>query len=246
VNPDSDPTLSQAPARNRARWLLAAVTIVIVVGGALLWRFTPLVDWATPERLAGHLGLLQQNWWGPIAVLALYVIGGLIVFPVTLLIAATAVMFDPLMAVALAFAGVLANAVVTHAIGAKLIRATVHAAFGRTVQRVNAALADRGVIAVAIIRTIPIAPFTFVNVAMGAVGVRLRDYLLGTALGITPGIAAFTLLGRQLREFLSRPTVGNVALLIAAIAGWIGLSLLLQSLISRRNARTKQQNRRDN
>lgn len=234
MNSGTDSPLVQASLQARARWLLAAMTIVIIAAGVLVWRFTPLAEWATAQHLTTQLDNLQSTWWGPVAVLALYVVGGLIFFPITLLIAATAVVFDPLTAVSLAFVGVMANSTATYAVGAKLIRGTVHAAFGRTVQRVNAALTDRGVIAVAVIRTIPIAPFTLVNIAMGAVGVRLRDYLCGTALGIAPGIAAFTVFGHQLREIISRPTMANVALLVAAIVGWIGLSLLLQAVISRR------------
>ena len=179
---------------------------------------------------------LQNAWWGPLAVVVLYIAGGVIVFPVTLLIAATALVFDSLSAVALSFVGVLANATVTYLIGATLVRDTLHAAFGRTVQRVNTALQDRGIIAVAVIRNVPLAPFTFVNIAMGAVGVKLRDYLIGSALGIAPGIIAFSIFGHQLRAILSRPTFANIALLAVAILGWAGFSLLLQVLISRWNA----------
>jgi uncharacterized membrane protein YdjX (TVP38/TMEM64 family) len=97
-------------------------------------------------------------------------------------------------------------------------------------------LQDRGVIAVAVIRNVPLAPFTFVNIAMGAVGVKLRDYLIGTALGIAPGVIAFSVFGHQLRAILSQPTFANIALLVVAVLGWAALSVLLQALISRRNA----------
>jgi phospholipase D1/2 len=235
-----DAPLSQAAGRTRARWLLAVVAATIVGLALLLWRFTPLAQWVTPQRIAGEIATLQQAWWGPVAIIALYVAGGLIVFPVTLLIAATAVVFEPLEALALSFVGVLANAIATYVIGTTLMRGTVRTAFGRTVQRVDAALQGRGVIAVAVIRAIPLAPFTLVNIAMGAVGVRLRDYLFGTALGVAPGIIAVTVFGHQLREIINRPTAVNVALLVAAIGGWVALSLLLQSLVSRWNARKRQ------
>lgn len=235
VNPGPDSAFPQ-PARTRARWLLAVISLAVIGAALVIWRFTPLAEWATAQRMTGLIGELQNAWWGSIAVVALYIVGGLVVFPVTLLIAATAVVFDPLIAVALSSVGVLANATVTYAIGATLVRGTMHAAFGRTVQRVNAALKDRGVIAVAVIRNVPLAPFTLVNIAMGAVGVRLRDYLIGTALGIAPGIVAFSIFGHQLRAILSRPTFANVALLAVAILGWAALSVLLQALISRWNA----------
>lgn len=237
MNPAPDSPVAPIGARTKARWLLAVVSLAVLGTALVIWRFTPLAEWATAQRMTELITALQAAWWGPAAVVALYIVGGLIVFPVTLLIAATGVVFDPAVAIALSFVGVLANATVTYAVGATVVRDTMHAAFGRTVQRVNAALKDRGVIAVAVIRNIPLAPFTFVNIAMGAVGVRWRDYLIGTALGITPGILAFSIFGHQLRAILSRPTLANLALLVAAILGWIALSVLLQAMISRWNVR---------
>jgi phospholipase D1/2 len=228
--------LSQPAARTRARWLLAVISLAVIGAALVIWRFTPLAEWATAQRMAELIAEVQNAWWGPLAVVALYIVGGVIVFPITLLIAATAVVFDALSALALSFVGVLANATVTYLIGATLVRGTLHAAFGRTVQRVNTALQDRGVIAVAVIRNVPLAPFTFVNIAMGAVGVKLRDYLIGTALGIAPGVIAFSVFGHQLRAILSQPTFANIALLVVAVLGWAALSVLLQALISRRNA----------
>lgn len=235
--PSPDPIGSHV----RARWRLAGIALLLVAAAIVLWRFTPLAAWADAQRVTGLLTDLRSSAWGSLAVIGLYLVGGLIAFPVTLLIAATALVFDPLPAVALSFIGVLANALLTYWVGAKLVRGTMHAAFGRTVQRVTAALTNRGVIAVAVIRTVPIAPFTFVNVAMGAVGVRLRDYLVGTALGVAPGVTAFSVFGHQLREIIERPTFTNVALLAAAVLAWIALSLLLQSWISKRNARPRRE-----
>jgi phospholipase D1/2 len=236
VNPGPESRFSPPAARTRARWRLAVISLAVIGAALVIWRFTPLAEWATAQRMTLLIAELQNAWWGPLAVVALYIVGGVIVFPITLLIAATAVVFEPLSAVALSFVGVLANAIVTYVIGATLVRGTMHAAFDRTVQQVNAALKDRGVVAVAVIRNVPLAPFTFVNMAMGAVGVRLHDYLIGTALGIAPGIVAFSVFGHQLRAILSRPTFANIALLAIAILGWAALSVLLQALISRRNA----------
>lgn len=240
VPPDTDAKSrfhTAAQQRARARWVLAAVLAVVLAAAGVLWRFTPLSQWADAERMAEWMDSLHAAWWAPLAVLGLYVLGGLIMLPITLLITATAVVFQPLQAAALSFIGVLANAAVTYAVGAHLVRDTLHAAFGHKVRRVSAAFADRGVIAVAAIRMVPIAPFSVVNIAAGSVALRQRDYLLGTALGIVPGILVLTLFGHQLRAILEHPSPSNLAMPAAVILGWIGLSLLLQRFVSRRNAR---------
>ena len=42
-------------------------------------------------------------------------------------------------------------------------------------------------LAVAAIRLVPIAPFTFVNFAAGASAIKLVDYVAGTLVGMLPG-----------------------------------------------------------
>ena len=42
----------------------------------------------------------------------------------------------------------------------------------------------------AVVRNLPVAPFTIVNMVAGASHIKLGDFLLGTALGMAPGIVA--------------------------------------------------------
>jgi len=77
-----------------------------------------------------------------------------------------------------------------------------------------------------------------VNVAAGSIGVPMADFLIGTALGLTPGIVAITAFGGQLRAVLEHPTPLRIAALMAIIGGWIALSLLLQRFVSRRQRST--------
>jgi uncharacterized membrane protein YdjX (TVP38/TMEM64 family) len=224
-----------AARQRKARWILLAVATVVIIGAVGLWRYTPLADWADPERVVAWMRTLRDSPWAAPLVIAAYVVGGLIAFPLTLLIAATALVFDPLIAIALSLTGSLANALTLYVLGRAVMRETVMHAFAGAVEKLRALLSHTGIIAVATIRMLPIAPFTFVNLAAGAIGVRLRDYLLGTLLGLLPGTLALTAFGRQLREIIERPTLKNVGLLLAALATWIALSILLQRWASRRN-----------
>lgn len=200
-----------------------------------MWRFTPLADFATPKELLAQLESFADTRWSWIVMPLAYVIAGLAFFPLTVLIAVTALMFEPVMAFVIAFAGTMANAVVTYGVGAKLLRGTAREAIGPAVAKLEAALDKGGIIAVAVIRTLPIAPFTVVNMAGGLLGLRLRDYTIGTALGVAPGVTALTVFGHQLREVVRAPTVDSVLTLVAILVGWIVLSLLLQRVVSRWN-----------
>ena len=98
-------------------------------------------------------------------------------------------------------------------------------------------IATRGVIAIAIIRKVPVAPFTFVNMAIGALGIRYRDFILGTALGMLPGIAVFAFVSDRVIDAWREPTAYNIALIAGAIALWLGIVLGIQHWLNRRESR---------
>ena len=74
-------------------------------------------------------------------------------------------------------------------------RDTVVRLAGPRLARADALLADRGVLAVLTGRLIPVTPFTLVSYAGGLSGIRLRDYLLGSAVGLVPGTVLHVTIG---------------------------------------------------
>ena len=64
---------------------------------AAAWRWTPLRDWVALEALVRMAHALEESPVAPLAVLAAYVVGGLLVVPVTVLIVATGIVFGPLL-----------------------------------------------------------------------------------------------------------------------------------------------------
>jgi uncharacterized membrane protein YdjX (TVP38/TMEM64 family) len=221
--------------QKNSRWILFAVVVIVCAAAVLLWRYTPLAEWADPERIAAWMQNLRSSPWAPFIVVGVFIIGGLIVFPLTLLITATAIVFDPVMAIAISLIGALANALTLYTLGRVVMRDTVMHAFSAAVEKLRSMLSRSGILAVATIRMLPIAPFTLVNLAAGAIEVRLRDYMIGTLLGILPGTVALTAFGRQLREIVEHPTLKNVGLLVAAVLAWIAVSIALQRWASRRS-----------
>jgi uncharacterized membrane protein YdjX (TVP38/TMEM64 family) len=141
--------------------------------------------------------------------------------------------FTPLPAFGYALAGSLLSATLTYAIGRKAGAQPLRNLLGTRVNRVSRALARRGVLSVAAVRMLPIAPFSFVNLAAGATQVRFADYLAGTLLGMAPGILVITLLGNQLGRVLSDPEPMELALFGLFIVAWLAISLGLQAFATR-------------
>jgi phosphatidylserine/phosphatidylglycerophosphate/cardiolipin synthase-like enzyme/uncharacterized membrane protein YdjX (TVP38/TMEM64 family) len=219
--------------RRRGPVLKVALVAILLVGLAVAWHTTPLSALAEPESVRRSLAAFAQNPWAPVLVVLTFVAAGLVAFPVTMLIAATAAAFGPLSGLVYATAGVLASAVITYAIGARLGKEALRNVLGPRLNRIRRKIARRGVLAVATIRLVPLAPFTVVNLVAGASAIRPVDYVAGTVLGMFPGLIVLSVLGHQIVRILADPAPAEVGLLAAAVAAWIGVSVGLQMIVSR-------------
>jgi uncharacterized membrane protein YdjX (TVP38/TMEM64 family) len=212
------------------RTILAACGIAAALGGlALIWQYTSLSDFTEIGLVSS---VIARSEFAPLLAIAAFVVGGLLVFPVVVLIAATAAALGPWLGFVTAGAGVLLSALVLFGVGRVLGQARLQRLLGRRSLRVQNRIIGKGVVAVAMIRMVPIAPFTIVNVVAGASKLRLRDYMLGTALGMIPGIATMAVLGAQIADLARNASWTNVLLLGLAIIAWIAVCLGVQFLVT--------------
>jgi phospholipase D1/2 len=228
--------LSQLRLSSLAKIAIAALLIVAL---PLAWNYTPLAALADPAMVQRALVRAASGPWAPVLVVGVFVLGGLVAFPVLILIAVTAATFGPVFGLAYAASGCLASALVTYFIGARLGKELLRDYLGPRLDRIRRRIVRQGVISVAAIRVVPVAPFTFVNLVAGASQIRLQDYVLGTILGMAPGLVIMSALGHQIFEMWRHPSWMNIALLVAAVVGWLGVSLGVQILISKRRRAVK-------
>src|SRR5689334_11626448 len=148
-------TRRPAPAnRKPIVWIVVACALIAAL--ALAWRFTPLAQSIDPRHIAKRLEAIEKYPWSPFAFIAAYVLGGLVMFPVTVMSAATAIIFPPLKAVSVSFTGIMLSAALLHWIGARWIGERVRSALGSTIEKVDHALSDRGIVTIATLRMIPL------------------------------------------------------------------------------------------
>jgi phosphatidylserine/phosphatidylglycerophosphate/cardiolipin synthase-like enzyme/uncharacterized membrane protein YdjX (TVP38/TMEM64 family) len=194
-----------------------AVTLLVLLSLAAAWRWTPLSEWIDSENLAAWARAIRGNSISFLGVLGAYVIGGLIMVPITLLVGVTAMVYSPTWGALYALSGCLLNAWATYLIGSRLGKQTIRKLAGQRLNRLSRQMAKQGILTVAIIRNIPLAPFTIVNMIAGASHIRLKDYLLGTAIGMLPGILVITVFADRLLHAIQNPDWLN-ALIAAALA----------------------------
>lgn len=199
-------------------WPLAALAAIL--GLFALWRWTPLSEYVTPQAVIAWVGILAEHPIGPLLVMSAYTLATLTLFPRALITLAAMVAFGPLRGFVYAMLGILGAALLTYYAGRMLSRDTIRRVAGARLNRLSRELRRRGLISVIVVRLVPVAPFIVVNMVAGAARIRLRHYVLGTAIGMLPGLLAATVLGDQIGTALRDPAkvdYGLVALIMAML-----------------------------
>jgi phospholipase D1/2 len=225
------------PVRGRPllKWTLGmTLAAVLVVTAIALLRYLPPEGSGFVERVSSAITALRGSPWGVPLVLVVFAIGSIVSFPILVMIGATVIALGPWLGFVCAAVGTMLAATTTFWIGRTVGRRPLRRWLGRRAQLLERRLERRGIIAVALIRKVPIVPFTLVNMLIGASGVPYRDFIVGTAIGMLPGIAAFAIVGSRATELWTNPTPGNLALAVAAIVLWIAVVLGLQRAMNRR------------
>lgn len=212
------------------------VTLMILIMGflAAAWRWTPLGEILSVSNLVSWANDVRDHPASPLIVLGAYGLGGLIVFPVMVLVGATALVFPPLTATMYSLAGSLLSAVILYGIGHLLGRRGVGRIAGQKLPRISSILAKRGILAIFMVRILPVAPYSIINVVAGALHVKFLDYCIGTALGLTPGIVLISFFARQVRSFMDDPQLTSWLVVLALVMIGVGLTVGVQRFVKKR------------
>lgn len=214
-----DEFVSEEHRESARRPILRTVIVLLVLFGiAAAWRWTPLPEWLDIRTIVASVRAFGDSPAAPFAVIAVYSIGGLLLVPVTLLIVGTTFAFSPLPAFIYSLLGCLASALLSYGVGWLLGRETVRRLFSSRLYRLSRRLRERGLLTVITVRLLPVAPFTIINLAAGAFHIRLRDFGIGTLIGMLPGILALTVFADRLEHAIIRPGAKNLILLALVLA----------------------------
>ena len=225
------PRESREPLPRRFAGLM--MLTITLIATAIVWRYTPLRDYLNLHSMVLLASDLRELPLTPLWILLAFVLGGLLMVPVTLLIAATGIVFGTFPGAWYAMAGALLSATAGYLLGQILGRDTVRRLMGRRISRLSVRIARRGVIAMIIVRTLPLAPYGVVNMVAGASHIRWRDYLVGTAIGMLPGIFLTTTFADQLVMAVRQPSAQTLGILLIIVLLLAGLAIGTGKMIQR-------------
>jgi phosphatidylserine/phosphatidylglycerophosphate/cardiolipin synthase-like enzyme/uncharacterized membrane protein YdjX (TVP38/TMEM64 family) len=217
--------------------LVALVCGLVVLGIALAWRYTPLSTVVTADNVRAVMKSVRGEAWAIVVVVLVFVLASAIIFPLNLLILTTAAVFGPWLGILYGGTGTVSSALVMFFIGGRLGREALYRMLGKRWQHGLEGVRKRGLLAVVTFRLLPIAPFTFVNLAAGASGIRFIDFLIGTLIGMLPGLVLMSVMGDRIIRILAEPSAGDIAILVVCVAGLIGLAVAAQAFLGRRGDR---------
>ncbi len=209
--------ISEQKGRGRGRKWAFPLLLIAMLALAGLWRWTPLGEVLNLQTLQAWGNVFRDSAAAPLIVGGAFVLGGLIMLPVTLLILATALLFNPLLGFGYALLGSVLSAVSTYGIGRFMGRDTVRRIAGAKLNDISKKMARRGLIAVVLVRFLPVAPFTVVNLVAGASHIGFRDFLLGTLIGMSPGILMISAFEGSLQRAIRNPELNNILILAGVL-----------------------------
>ena len=238
---DVDSLLSDVVARHErkpasGRIVAIALILFALAALALAWRYTPLREWINVESLVHWSDRFEASPFAPLIVIGGFVLGGLLVIPLMMLIAATGIVFGPWLGMLYSLLGATLSAVLVYGIGRKVGRDAVRRVAGRRINDLSRRIAKRGLLAMLFVRIVPIAPFSIINLVAGASHLRFRDFLLGTILGLLPGTILISFFVDRIVAAVRHPGPVTFALLALVAGVAIGGTLAVRARLKRSDA----------
>jgi uncharacterized membrane protein YdjX (TVP38/TMEM64 family) len=82
---------------------------------------------------------------------------------------------------------------------------------GSRLESLSKRIAERGTVAVALLRLVPVAPFAVFNLMAGASHLNFWQFMAGSILGLAPGLGAVTVFSSSLWGAIRNPSWSSVA-----------------------------------
>jgi phosphatidylserine/phosphatidylglycerophosphate/cardiolipin synthase-like enzyme/uncharacterized membrane protein YdjX (TVP38/TMEM64 family) len=195
---------SQAEAAPRKpAWGKLAAIVAGIAALMALWRFTPLQEVATAQAAIDWAKDFGSRPWAPWALMLAYTPACLVMFPRPLITLAAVLAFGPVMGFFYSLAGICFSSAVTWYMGRYMRRDTVRRLAGPRLDRMIDVLKKHGLLAMTLLRLVPIAPFAVESIVAGAIRMKLWHVVVGTGIGLLPGTLTTTIFGDAIETAVS-------------------------------------------
>ena len=213
--------------KGRRRLILFVSVILVLSGLAATWRWGPLQSLLSPEQIGQYLASISSIEGRAVVAIGGFIIASLLMVPVTLLAIIGGMVFGGWEAFIYVMTGAMVASAIGFLGGRFLGKDVIERMSGSNIEKLSRRLAERGTVAVAVLRLIPVAPFAVFNLVAGSSHLGARQFLVGSLLGLMPGLAAITLFSSSLWDALRSPSWISMAVVTGLGAVLAGTSWLV-------------------
>lgn len=162
--------------------------------------------------------ILGMGTWAPLIYMISYAFTSIILFPASLLSTVSGSIWGPTLGTFYTVVGATIASTLPFGIARFLGREFVLKRVKNTKLEICERFAVRnGFATVLMMRLLPLFPWDVVNYASGLCGIRFRDYILATFLGIIPGSFTYNLIGASLGEPIDKARVAIIFIMVLVI-----------------------------
>jgi uncharacterized membrane protein YdjX (TVP38/TMEM64 family) len=224
---DSTPAAARWRSIPRGAMVRFALLIALLAVAFALFRWTPLSEFLTKDKMVALMMDLRSAWWAPVALLALYLVLSPTGLPVSPLIFAGGVVFGVKLGwfynLLGTMIGATASFLLARALGYELVSHVVPKALLKRAEKI---LEKHGFWTIVRVRFLPI-PFAVINYGAALAGVRFPQFLVATAIGLIPSMLIYTYFGHA----LFNAATADRQSVIRNLAGVLVIVMLLSFLV---------------
>ncbi len=199
------------------------ILLVLVAVAVVAWLYLPM-----DKILEQAEALRERGFQGALLIGLFYAAATVLMIPGSLITLAIGALYGPWIGLAIVSPASVLGATLALLLGRGLFRNSIESKMAARpkFQALAGAMEQQGLKILTLVRLSPVFPFTLVNYAFGLTRVKLRDYVLGSFLGMLPGTLMYVYLGS---------TVGDVAELVSGgapdagtggqVMRWVGLAV---------------------
>lgn len=217
---------------NWARYakIAGGVLVVFLIGIGLKEAWGSVID---KESVETFFQSLNQSAWTLPLLFGIFFLAGLTGISLNLLLVSATLVIGPWSAFFAGFFGSLLGAVAGFYIGKFAGQPILEKFFADHLNQLSKKIQNRGVLSVALLRLVPIAPFVVINLVAGLSKLKLRTFIGGSVLGMLPGMAGVVFVTYQAKSAYTDPSWQTWVLLALGLAALIGLTFGVKKFLKK-------------
>jgi phospholipase D1/2 len=225
ADPEKPLINTDKPLRNPRKHYALLAAVLLILSIVIFAFIQDKLKSVQPDTIRAFLEMARSSPMALPAVCLVYILSGFIFFPLTLLSLITAAVFGSVLGPIYGMTGALVSSALMFYLGRLAGLKWLRKLTGDRIREIDHRFRKAGIIGVTVLRLLPIAPNSLVNLAAGISSVSFFDFMVGSFLGFLPGFLAKGIVGDSLVQIFLHPTVKTTTFLILGIILWIGLIL---------------------